>query len=258
MDIVTWNVEEFPKNGQSTVVAVAEILESMDVDLFALQEISGVPDFEQMVGQLPGWTSYMDSKWYGGLAYLYRTDAIEVVANYEIYTTEEFWTPFPRSPQVMEFRFAGDDFVVINNHLKCCGDGHLESGNSWDEEARREHAVSLLKDYVDLHFVDQKVLILGDLNDSLTDGREDNVFGSLLDDAEHYRFADMAIAQAVLMSGRFRVIRRISTTFWSRMNSLNLSSLRLHWSLLFWWMSGPLMVGETMNQRSQIIVQWRN
>lgn len=102
---------------------------------------------------------------------------------------------FPRSPQVMEFRFAGDDFVVINNHLKCCGDGHLESGNSWDEEARREHAVSLLKDYVDLHFVDQKVLILGDLNDSLTDGHEDNVFGSLLDDAEHYRFADMEIAQ---------------------------------------------------------------
>ena len=121
-------------------------------------------------------------------------DAIEVVANYG-YTTEEFLDAFPPSPQVMEFRFAGDDFVVINNHLKCCGDGHLESGNSWDEEARREHAVSLLKDYVDLHFVDQKVLILGDLNDSLTDGREDNVFGSLLDDAEHYRFADMAIAQ---------------------------------------------------------------
>lgn len=95
LDIVTWNVEEFPKNGQSTVVAVAEILESMDVDLFALQEISGVPDFEQMVGQLPGWTSYVDSKWYGGLAYLYRTDAIEVVANYEIYTTEEFWTLSP-------------------------------------------------------------------------------------------------------------------------------------------------------------------
>ena len=54
--------------------------------------------------------------------------------------------------------------------------------------------MALLKDYVDLHFVDQKVLILGDLNDSLTDGNEDNVFGSLLDDSEHYRFADMAIA----------------------------------------------------------------
>ena len=138
LDVVTWNVEEFPKNGQTTVVAVADILQAMDVDLFALQEISGVPDFEQMVGQLPGWAIYLDSKWYGGLAFLYRTDSIDVLANYEIYTTEEFWTPFPRSPQVMEFRFKGYDFVVINNHLKCCGDGRLSpSGMKRLDERRR-------------------------------------------------------------------------------------------------------------------------
>ena len=79
--------------------------------------------FEQMVDQIPGWEGYVESEWYAGLAYLYRTDVIETGRNYEIYTTEEYWAAFPRSPQVMEFRFRAQDFVVINNHFKCCGDG---------------------------------------------------------------------------------------------------------------------------------------
>jgi hypothetical protein len=33
--------------------------------------------FEQMADQIPGWEGYVQSKWYGGLAYLYRTDVIE-------------------------------------------------------------------------------------------------------------------------------------------------------------------------------------
>ena len=195
LDVVTWNIEEFPKNGQATVQAVAEILLLMDVDVFALQEISGVLEFEQMVDHMPGWESYLESEWYGGLAYLVRTETIEIEANYEIYTTEEYWTAFPRSPQVMEFRFMGHDLVVINNHFKCCGDGLLEPDESWDEETRRRDATTLLKDYVDVHLSDRRVLVLGDLNDSLTDAVEHNVFLALLEDTEHYRFADMAIAE---------------------------------------------------------------
>jgi endonuclease/exonuclease/phosphatase family metal-dependent hydrolase len=195
LDVVTWNIQEFPKNGQATIRAVAEVLRVMDVDLFALQEISGVLEFEQMVDHMPGWEAYLDSEWYGGLAYLYRTDTIEVEANYEIYTTEEYWTAFPRSPQVMEFRFMGHDVVVINNHFKCCGDGILEANESWDEETRRRDATILLKDYVDAHLSERRVLIVGDLNDSLTDPVEHNVFTTLLEDSDRYRFADMDIAE---------------------------------------------------------------
>ncbi len=194
LDVVTWNIEEFPKNGQTTA-AVADILQGMDADLFALQEISDVDAFEQMVDELPGWEGYVQSEWYAGLAYLYRTDVIEVGRNYEIYTTEQFWGAFPRSPQVMEFRFRNQEFVVINNHFKCCGDGRLDPGDSWDEETRRMDATNLIKAYIDTHLSESKVIVLGDLNDSLTDMPEDNVFASLLNDPDNYLFADMGIAE---------------------------------------------------------------
>ena len=194
LDLVTWNIQEFPKAGQGTVTAVEEVLLGLDVDLFAFQEITDVPTFLQMADYMPGWEAYVESEWYGGLAYLYRTDTIEVIRNYEIYTTEEYWTAFPRSPQVMEFRFAGEDFVVIDNHFKCCGDGRLEPEDSWDEETRRRTASAFLRDYIDLHFVDRRVFVVGDLNDCLTDAPEYNAFQPFLDDPVHYRFADMDIA----------------------------------------------------------------
>ena len=195
LDVVTWNIEEFPKRGQTTVDGVLEILQGLDADLFALQEISDVDAFARMVDEMPGWEGYVDSAWYGGLAYLYRTSTIEVGRNYEIYTTEEFWAAFPRSPQVMEFRFGNQDFVVINNHFKCCGNGKLDQGDPWDEETRRMDATNLLKAYIDTHFSQSRVVVLGDLNDSLTDSAPNNVFTSMLNDPENYLFADMAIAE---------------------------------------------------------------
>ncbi len=195
LDIMTWNIEEFPKRGEATIDAVIEVMESLQIDLVALQEISDIEAFERMVDQMPGWEGYVQSEWYAGLAYLYRTDSITVRANYEIYTTEEYWTAFPRSPQVMEFRFRSQEFVVINNHFKCCGDGLLEERDSWDEETRRMDATNLLKDYIDTHFSTDRVIVMGDLNDSLTDTPSNNVFDSLLNDSDNYRFADMEIAE---------------------------------------------------------------
>jgi len=195
LDVVTWNIEEFPKNGQATVDAVVEILLGLDADIVAMQEISDVASFERMVDQMPGWEGYVESEWYAGLAYLYRTDVVEPGSHYEIYTTEEFWRPFPRSPQVMEFRFGAQEFVVINNHFKCCGDGVLDPDDPWDEETRRMDATHLLKAYIDTHFAQRRVIVLGDLNDSLTDVNPHNVFASLLNDPDNYRFADMGIAE---------------------------------------------------------------
>jgi len=203
LDIVTWNIEEFPKNGHETMDDVGQILLGLDADIYALQEISSVSAFAQMVDQMPGWEGYVDSEWYAGLAYLYRTDTIEVGRNYEIYTTEEFWAAFPRSPQVMEFRFRGHDFVVINNHFKCCGNGLLDQEDSWDEETRRMDATNLLKAFIDANFSDSRVIVLGDLNDSLTDPAPNNVFASLLNDPDNYRFADMGIAEGVVTEWSF-------------------------------------------------------
>ena len=58
-----------------------------------------------------------------------------------------------------------DSFTLINNHLKCCGDGNIDEDNYWDEEHRRRDANVMLDDYISTHFANVSVILVGDLND---------------------------------------------------------------------------------------------
>lgn len=88
----------------------------------------------------------------------------------------------------------GENYIIINNHLKCCGDGNLDLNDSNDEEYRRYTAINFLKQYIDSNFSDKNVIVVGDWNDILDDNISDNVFQSFLDDGNNYLFADMNIA----------------------------------------------------------------
>ena len=194
LEVITWNIEHFPKNGQTTIDSVSKIIEALDVDLLALQEISDTVLFKQMLNNLDGYQGYFKSGWYAGLAYIYKTEAIEINNIYEIYTTSPYWSAFPRSPMVMEMSFMGENLIIINNHFKCCGDGIIDHGDSSDEETRRLEASNLLKQYIDSNFPNERVMVLGDLNDILTDNEANNVFQSFIDDVDNYLFADIDIA----------------------------------------------------------------
>ena len=193
-EVMTWNIEWFPKNGQATVDSVSTIIQALDIDLLAVQEIDDTTVFAEMIDGIAGYECYFQSFWFGGLAYIYKPDVIEINDIYEIYYEEEYWRPFPRSPLVMDMTYNGDDYFIINNHLKAMGDGYLDPNDEWDEEHRRFDACSLLKEYIDLQLPDENVIVLGDLNDILTDLPPDNVFQTILDDSINYLFADMGIA----------------------------------------------------------------
>lgn len=194
LEIMTWNIEHFPKNGQTTVNYVIDIIEALDVDILAIQEVEDVNYFEQMIDGLSSYDGYLESVWFAGLAYIYKPDVIQINSIYEIYTSSEYWNYFPRAPMVMDLNFMNQRFIIINNHLKCCGDGRLDLNITNDEETRRYFASNLLKEYIDINFNDEKVIILGDLNDILSDDPQDNVFQMILDDYDNYLFADFEIA----------------------------------------------------------------
>ncbi|MEZ7977475.1 MAG: hypothetical protein QMB89_02820, partial [Flavobacteriales bacterium] len=46
LEIATWNIEWFPKNGQTTVDYVSEIIENLDLDVYAIQEIDDTTVFK--------------------------------------------------------------------------------------------------------------------------------------------------------------------------------------------------------------------
>jgi len=194
LDIITWNIERFPKNGQTTINKVVDIIEALDADIFAIQEVDDISYFNQVVNSLSSYEGYLESVWFAGLAYIYKPDIIQINNIYEIYTTSEYWDYFPRSPMLMDFNYMDERFIVINNHFKCCGDGVLDLTNTNDEETRRYFASNLLKEYVDTNFPDDNVIILGDLNDNLSDDSQNNVFQMILNDQDNYLFADFDIA----------------------------------------------------------------
>jgi endonuclease/exonuclease/phosphatase family metal-dependent hydrolase len=192
-EVVSWNIEWFPKNGQVTADSVKTILQSLAADVYALQEIDDTTLLKQVVSTIPGYACHFKFSHYGGLAYVYNTNTVQVNKKYEIYTSQPYWNAFPRSPQVLELTFNNEDYVIIDNHLKCCGDGVLDLNDTSDEENRRLTAVNLLKTYIDSVFSNDKVIVVGDWNDILTDPTPNNVFNSFLNDSD-YLFVDFPIA----------------------------------------------------------------
>lgn len=194
LEVMTWNIEWFPKSGSVTMDSVATIIQALDLDIYAIQEVSDTTAFKQMVDSIDNYEYYFYSGYFAGLAYVYKTDAITVNNIFEIYTTEPYWRPFPRSPMVMSITYNGDNYYIINNHLKAFSDGEIDYNDPWDNETRRYDACNYLKQYIDTALPNSKVIVLGDMNDVLTNSSPNNVFQNIIDDPTNFQFADMDIA----------------------------------------------------------------
>lgn len=185
-EILTWNIEHFPLNNDITVGYVVETINQVDPDIIALQEIESGSHFYQILDQLEGWTGYKaNSAYYNiDLAYLFKTEMIQVNSVYEIFGGDYY---FPRSPLVAEIEVNGANLVIINNHLKAM--------DGVENEERRRQACILLEEYISNNHDDDNVIVLGDMNDLLTDTGNNNVFNSFILKPEKYTFTDMDIAE---------------------------------------------------------------
>ncbi|PCJ81183.1 MAG: hypothetical protein COA49_05595 [Bacteroidetes bacterium] len=194
LEIVTWNIEWFPKNGTTTVNYVRDIIEAIDVDVLAIQEIDDTTVFKGMINELENFDYVLMDGWFGGLVYVYNTDRIEIEDAFEIYTSSQYWNPLPRSPLVLKFKHLGETIYAINNHYKCCGDGYIDLSDNGDEEVRRLTASTLIENYISEFLPNERVIVLGDLNDLISEPALNNVFTPFLNKPNEYMFADMGIA----------------------------------------------------------------
>ncbi|MBT6162272.1 MAG: hypothetical protein HOH92_01110, partial [Crocinitomicaceae bacterium] len=195
LDVATWNIEWFPKNGTATIDRVKAIVQNLEIDLWGIQEIDDTTAFKSMIEDLDDYDYILMEGWFGGLVYVYNSSQIEVIEAFEIYTESPFWSPLPRSPLILHFSFNGEAFYAINNHFKCCGNGSIDWSDDGDEEMRRREACVLINEYIQEELSDDRVIILGDLNDLIQEAPANNVFEPFLELPEDYLFADMPIAQ---------------------------------------------------------------
>ena len=179
-DIITWNIEHFPKNNL-TVSYLAELINSMNVDIIAMQEIWGdgaSGSFENLKIKLDGWDGYRKSS---GLAYLYKTE-LTINSLTEINELNEII----RKPYLLSLTWSGQNIYVINNHFKAYGGA--------ENEAERKIAAEKIENYINEYLEDLNVIVLGDLNDELNDEESVNVFQNFIIDSTNYKFVDMEIA----------------------------------------------------------------
>jgi endonuclease/exonuclease/phosphatase family metal-dependent hydrolase len=197
LDVVTWNIQNFPKAGDTTIVYVGHIMLAMDADIFALQEIQSDSSFIQLRNYMNlldtknKWHSYRatsDQRWNMNVAYLFKADISEYVVFNEIYTedSKENKYAFPRYPLVMRFVYKNEPIYLLNNHLKARG--------TEEDKAKRRKAIELL----DLHIItfldNANVIILGDMNDQVTKPKEENVFTVFLNKPDEYQFVNYDLA----------------------------------------------------------------
>ena len=162
LDIITWNIENYPKENYLTTEYVANFINSLnDIDIIALQEIRNQEAFFNISTLLldNGWESYRSENTNNQeLSYLINTEHINILKEpYEILIDEEYYFAY-RAPYVLEVEFNNETFHIINVHLKCC-DG---------SEERREISSQYLKEYIDQNLNSDNVIVLGDFNDDIT------------------------------------------------------------------------------------------
>lgn len=194
LDFMTWNVQNYPKHSQTNFY-MQDIISDINIDIIAFQEIESLSSFSNLMNQLGNnWVGYRSggNSSYGELAYAVNTNEIQILNIYTILDQEAYYFGY-REPYVLRFNYQDDIYVMINAHFKCCGDGDLDYSDSSDEEYRRMISSQLLQEYIEDNHSNDNVIILGDLNDIISDYSSDNVFLNFLESAD-YEFADYEIA----------------------------------------------------------------
>ncbi len=187
-DVATWNLREFPLRGSATLDHLAHLIPQLKLELIALQEINNHSAMIELADMIPHYNTYIsDGTTSWRLAYLYDTRSVSVLDTYTIFNGQT--NPFPRPPYVMKLNWRGEEMYVINNHLKALG------GEA--NEARRRLACELLEQYIDEYLPDQRVIVLGDMNDEIQEEPDTNVFMAFLNKPENYLFTTMSIAQNI-------------------------------------------------------------
>ncbi len=187
LEIMTWNIQTFPKRGSETVDYMVDFITRIDPDIICLQEIEDGASFIMLDNDLTEWDSFRahSAAYDINLALLYKNTAdFQVISIRELF--DDDWFAFPRPPLQIEFSWNNEIFYVINNHLKASG--------GEENEQRRELACLALADYINNDLPNENVIITGDMNDLIIDPPDTNVFQVFLNNPDNFSFADYEIA----------------------------------------------------------------
>ena len=197
LDIMTWNLNSFNyEDLDRKVFYLDSLVQSSNVDIIAIQEMETETGnyFSTLIDALNDsesqyiWAGYKPNCGYICLAYIINTSTVNINDDpYQI--LDDYSYDFARLPYVLEIIVSNKKYYIINNHFKAFSDATSEN--------RRKNASIYLQNYIDTYLSEENVIVLGDLNDELTDPEEDNVFWNFISAPDEYLFVDMEIANGL-------------------------------------------------------------
>jgi endonuclease/exonuclease/phosphatase family metal-dependent hydrolase len=193
-DVVTWNIEWFgsstfgPSNVELQLQNVKTIIEDLDADVYAFQEITDLNKFAELANSLPDYRGFFSTAVSQAgnfedaqkLAFLYKTSTVDSVSTKILLQdvksedlvnypgpTNRFWAS-GRLPFLFEVKTningVQQNINLINIHARSNGGGESAANQRY---AMRKYDVDVLKDSLDLYYGDVPLIILGDYNDDL-------------------------------------------------------------------------------------------
>ena len=191
IEIVTWNIENFPKLGSRTIDSVYNVITSLNADVYCLQEISNRNSFQELTDRLIDYDYVIsDDTDYLNLALLYKKNDFIIRSKSSLFTENMYEFAY-RPPLRVEMTYAGEnpiDFTLINMHMKCCDNGY----------ARRVSSAQILYDYLKSS-IESGILnhiVVGDWNDDISDNYNQNSFNIFLEDQDNFKYVTYNLAHS--------------------------------------------------------------
>lgn len=197
MSLVTWNIERMDDEFSNTTrTRVRQILDSLDADIYCLQEIERSSELQAIVDELPRYTAIIseDTGW-DNLAIIYKHDVVGLL-HYESLFVYDDYNFAGRPPQLGTFGFnmQGKDHLlnVINLHMKCCE-------RSPSDVERRHNASEMLHTYVTnaMAYNDSNFIMAGDWNDDMHDPDGSGLYAmeAFLEDPDNFLYVTDSLSE---------------------------------------------------------------
>jgi len=186
LEVMTWNCEFFPAAGDSTIEAMSEIINDLNIDVIAFQEIKKAAWFERLVKTLPDY-EYVISKnsSFFDQAYIFKKGLFSFIRDVEPFSDNDY-NFAGRPPLRLDLLLTHNDLNIpisfLNLHMKCCDSGLK----------RRKKASKMLYEYLENEIDNSysNFIVLGDWNDDLRDDEGEHCFDPFMNDDKYYFLTD--------------------------------------------------------------------
>lgn len=239
-DVVNWNIEWFgstqPRQGPNNVDLqlqnVKTLIEDLDADVYAFQEITGLEKLNELIEALEDYEGIVSPAVSLGpdnfetaqkLVFIYKKSTVEPITTRVLLegvqesdlsdypsSPDRFWAS-GRLPFLLEVKTTIDGvqqkYNLINVHARSNGGGESASNPRY---AMRRYDVNVLKDSLDAYYADVPLIILGDYNDDLdetvadqsapTVNTSETSFINYINDSENYTPVTLSLSNAGLRS----------------------------------------------------------